>query len=344
MHIILLSLALSLISPVLSVYNSTSCTQDLGSHDMCTYMKVYERKYKHPAEFLARKHTLLRRAERHVEYPGLTLGWTSMSDKLPHELRKNMALRAGLHKRVERHHDLQMLRGTHSGHYPPIDWRHHQGTKYVSSVKDQGQCGCCFAFAAAGVLEYWAVKHHPHRAVPSVSAQECMDCSSLTGDNMGCDGGLMEYVFERAKRHAVASEHQFPYKGEHGQCPKKTLHSMVQVKRHGTLSIDRVKDTEKYMESFLHKYGPISVGVDTNNDVFLDYKDGIMRSSMCGTDIDHAVLIVGYTKDAWIVKNSWGPYWGRDGYFLLEKGTNACGVAEYVSYISDAGPGIIHTP
>ena len=334
---------LLLLGVVEAQYNATSCAAE-NHGDICTYMKVYDRRYPHHAEFLARKHSLQTRAARHTNYPGLVLGWTSMSDKLPHELRRNLALRTGLHKRLERKHDESMLRGSRLPSYPPIDWRRYNGRKYVSAVKDQGLCGCCFAFSAAGVLEYWSVKDHPHRAVPSVSAQECMDCSSISGDNLGCDGGLMEYIFERAKTHAVPSEHQFPYQAKHKSCPRFAVPSMVKVHRYGTMSIDQMPDIEKFMEHLLHRFGPISVGVDTNNEVFLDYRDGIIRGSMCGKEIDHAVLIVGFTKDAWIVKNSWGPYWGRDGYFLLEKGTNACGVGEYVAYVSDAGPGSVSRP
>ena len=59
---------------------------------------------------------------------------------------------------------------------------------------------------------------------------------------------------------------------------------------------------------------------------------------MCGKDIDHAVTIVGYTKDAWIIKNSWGPHWGVGGYLYLERGKNACGVAEYIVYVTRAIP------
>ena len=69
-----------------------------------------------------------------------------------------------------------------------------------------------------------------------------------------------------------------------------------------------------------------------------DYRGGVFRAHMCSRDIDHAVTVVGYTENAWIIKNSWGPNWGLDGYLLLERGKNACGIAEYMVYVTSAKP------
>ena len=66
------------------------------------------------------------------------------------------------------------------------------------------------------------------------------------------------------------------------------------------------------------------------------YTSGVYPASKCSTDIDHAVMIVGFTPHAWIIKNSWGTDWGVNGYLYLERGKNACGVAEYVSFVTKA--------
>jgi cathepsin L len=66
------------------------------------------------------------------------------------------------------------------------------------------------------------------------------------------------------------------------------------------------------------------------------YRGGVLKESQCGKDIDHAVLLVGFTPEYWIIKNSWGPRWGQAGYLYLERNKNACGINSYASFITEA--------
>ena len=89
----------------------------------------------------------------------------------------------------------------------------------------------------------------------------------------------------------------------------------------------------------LNTFGPVAIAIDVGTtDLLQAYESGIFPAIACGQNPDHAVLIVGYNTeddvDYWIVKNSWGETWGEKGYFYLERGENACGVAEYISYVS----------
>merc|ERR1719275_351468 len=88
--------------------------------------------------------------------------------------------------------------------------------------------------------------------------------------------------------------------------------------------------------------GPVSVAVEADKSVFQLYKEGVMDSPLCGTKLDHGVLVVGYGteggKDYWKVKNSWGPSWGDEGYILLGRGKNVCGVSAQPSYPTGAKP------
>ena len=85
------------------------------------------------------------------------------------------------------------------------------------------------------------------------------------------------------------------------------------------------------MKSALEKQ-PISVSLEADQKVFQQYESGIFDSAACGTNLDHATLLVGYGsedgKDYWIMKNSWGTTWGEEGYMRLEItfGAGICGI------------------
>ena len=312
-------------------YTHRHCEQDSHEDWICNYMRIHNKTYSSSAEMKLRRTRLLTR-QHHGDQPSVRFGLTSRSDRFQHELKRNLPLQMEHHKRISRQ---PSLKRQHSrGRLPPIDWRNHNGISFVTPVLDQGECGDCFAFAAATVLEYWSKKHgHPK----ALSAQNIMDCTSgPMRPDVGCDGGLMEYVFEYAKQHPITLRTDFPYKEEQRHCPARRLMSHVKVNKFEVIMHDENPRTEKEFESILHKYGPISVGIDSTT--MDDYSGGVFPASLCTTEIDHAVAIVGYTKDAWIIKNSWGPSWGRDGYLYLERGSNACGVAEYGVYVTDASP------
>jgi len=83
---------------------------------------------------------------------------------------------------------------------------------------------------------------------------------------------------------------------------------------------------------------PNSVAIQANTSYFQSYTGGIMTSAACGTNIDHAVVIVGYGTSGstpyWLVRNSWGTSWGESGYFQVEQttGKGICGINQYVAY------------
>lgn len=329
---ILILFSFLLLPSTLASYTHQNCTIDGHQPWICKYMKTHQKIYQTTEEMDQRKSKLMDTPISGLATK-LQFGLTSRSDRFKHELKRNMPLKMSLHKQIERS---SVNKHIHlNSHYklPPIDWRSHHGVSYVTSVKDQGGCGDCFAFSSATVLEYWSKTYgHPK----SLSAQSIMDCTSGFGrPDVGCEGGLMEYVFEYAKNHPVALDSEIPYQQKQQQCPRQLL-SHIRVHNYKVLMHEENAKAEHQFEAILHKYGPISVGIDSGT---LDnYKGGILTSDKCGQDIDHAVTIVGYTKDAWIIKNSWGKRWGEHGYLLLEKGVNACGVAEYAVYVSHAEP------
>lgn len=224
-----------------------------------------------------------------------------------------------------------------------VHTRHHLGTPasfswkdkgFVTDVVRQGSCGGCFAIAAMGSLEYWYKKKS--NKLLKMSIQQGLDCTRPVSD--GCDGGLMEDVYDMAMTHAIGPESWDSYKQHNSICKHRRSKPWLKVKSYMVMSDEYMthQTIESKMAHNLLSYGPIPIGIDSSSHAFELYSSGIIKSHHCGKDIDHAVVIVGYTPEYWIVKNSWGKEWGEDGYFRIERNKNACGLATYASFVTDA--------
>jgi cathepsin L len=227
------------------------------------------------------------------------------------------------------------------------DWREHAGI--VGPVKNQEQCGSCWAFSAVGALESQVAKVTGTPVI--LSEQEMVDCvknikspdkSSVCCD--GCEGGEMYSVYQYLLKNNAEddTEKQYPYKAVDQDC--QVLPSTVKIKLKSFVSLPM--GNESTIKSALYNHGPISVGVNANLDWQL-YKDGIYNPSeeACDSSVssmDHGVILVGYGSedglDYWIVRNSWGEDWGEQGYMQLARGHNSCGVANAAIYpVLDTG-------
>jgi cathepsin L len=200
----------------------------------------------------------------------------------------------------------------------------------VTPVKDQGQCGSCWAFSATGAIE-GAVQIKTSK-LTSVSEQQLVDCAGSEG-NQGCNGGLMDYAFQWViKNGGIASETDYPYTARDGSCKQKTSVS----------TITAFKDFPSRNEQALldaTNLGPVSIAVEADKSVFQFYHDGVLDNPACGTSLDHGILVTGYDTDAaskkdfWNVKNSWGSSWGKNGYIKLVRNKNQCGISLAASYV-----------
>lgn len=204
-----------------------------------------------------------------------------------------------------------------------VDWR----TKgAVTPIKDQGQCGSCWAFSAVGSLE--GQHFRKTGKLVSLSEQNVVDCSRA--DN-GCGGGLMDDAFKYIKQNGgVDTEKSYPYRGYDEICRfNKTTVGATDVGY-----VDVTARSEKALAEAVATVGPVSVAIDASNDKFQFYKSGIYDVKSCSnSSLDHGVLTIGYGDGYWLVKNSWGTGWGMKGYIKMTRdGSNQCGIATLASY------------
>ena len=189
-----------------------------------------------------------------------------------------------------------------------IDWR----TKgAVNAIKNQGQCGSCWAFSATCSIE----GHHQITSgkLVSLAEQELVDCDTKCH---GCNGGLQSYAMKYVASYGQTYEKDYAYTARDGRCKQRDVTKVVKTTR-----IHQVKGYSASALIAAIAVGPVSVTVDAQENAFQGYQSGVLNSSKCGTSLDHAITAVGYGKSGseefYIVRNSWGGSWGESGYIRI---------------------------
>ncbi|CAH1995809.1 unnamed protein product [Acanthoscelides obtectus] len=205
-----------------------------------------------------------------------------------------------------------------------VDWRKKGAVSEL--VRSTGGCGASWAFSATAAVE--AQLYIKKGNLTLLSPQDLIDCANATFGNHGCYEGSAINAFNYIRRFGIVSEKQYGYEARQGACRQRG----VGVRISGFTKIPSYDEQSLLIAAAT--IGPVSVAIDASSLKF--YRSGIIDNySGCRSEfryLNFEAIIVAYDADSWTLKNCWGPYWGENGYFRLQRNTNTCGVALRAAY------------
>jgi len=299
-------------------------TLDAIDYEYFAHVSEYGKSYGTVAEFMFRSNEFRKSAEFIAEHNAdptnsHVVGHNQFSDRTYDEMKKMLGFIPRTEAEWANIQTVELPEASANS----VDWRD-KGA--VTGVKNQGQCGSCWAFSATGSLE--GAGFLKGGRLSSFSEQNLVDCDHTSH---GCQGGFMDGAFQYAETHPLMLEHDYPYTARNGNC------KYDKSKGEGTCSgyHDVSRNSASALRSAIEKQ-PVSIAIEADKRVFQLYKSGVLSGSACGTNLDHGVLAVGYSSSGGenyaIVKNSWGGSWGNKGYVWIATDNDTCGILRQPSY------------
>eukprot|EP01111_Echinosteliopsis_oligospora_P000271 TRINITY_DN10247_c0_g1_i1.p1 TRINITY_DN10247_c0_g1~~TRINITY_DN10247_c0_g1_i1.p1 ORF type:complete len:332 (-),score=79.10 TRINITY_DN10247_c0_g1_i1:18-1013(-) len=262
---------------------------------------------------------------------GATYGITKFSDMSTEEF-KTIILMTKETQKVSYLDDLSNEWTFDSSLPSSLDWR---DQNVVTPIKNQGQCGSCWAFSATEAIESANIIAGK-ASVDSInlSPQQIVDCDHDIV--FGCFGGRTSGAYEYIKKvKGQEGIDHYPYTGRTEFCHFNASYINASI----TDYTSDLGKNETNLQTNLVGLGPLSICLDAEH--WQEYTGGILTAHECCPlgicELDHCVQLVGYNatdpaNSYWIVRNSWGTDWGLDGYIQLQMGKNACGITKDVTW------------
>jgi cathepsin L len=208
-----------------------------------------------------------------------------------------------------------------------LDWK---ARGKVTSIKQQGICGACWAFSSMAALESaYAIKTN---RLQNLSPQWLVDCNTGADPQYGgqknraCEGGAPQLAYNFLKTNPAVLDSVYPYKGRKGACMRVANTGIV------TKGFEQIRNDANRIKASL-SISPLVVLLSSSTKPFRSYNKGIIDGSACGSEVDHGVTLVGYGSQGgvpyWVIKNSWGERWGERGYARIRRGRNICGIESW---------------
>jgi len=206
----------------------------------------------------------------------------------------------------------------------PIDWK---AKGMITAIKDQGQCGSCWAFSTTETVE--SANLLAGKRVPDGSAQEIVDCDS---SDSGCNGGdpqeALQWIVQQGGQETEAC---YPYTAQDGTC------NQAQCSPDPNLKLSTVRPISGSESVIYQVLGQAPLSICADAEPWQNYNGGILTADQCGDSVDHAIQLTGYSPNQggyWIVRNSWGASWGENGFIYLQYGQDTCAITSEVTAAS----------